>query len=48
LRTAPLEEKIATHTKHNANREKGLRIGHRVIAKSRFARHETIDAVFKN
>ena len=43
----PLGEKIATHTKHNADREKGLRIGHRVVAKSRFVRLETIDAVIQ-
>jgi hypothetical protein len=41
----PLGKKVARHTKHNANREKGLRIGHRVIAKSCFDRLETIDAV---
>jgi hypothetical protein len=42
-----LGAKIATHTKHNADREKGLRIGHRVVAKSRFVRLETIDAVIQ-
>jgi hypothetical protein len=30
---SPLGEKVATHTKHNAEREKSLRIGHRVVAK---------------
>ena len=39
--------KIATHTKHNADREKSLRIGHRVVAKSRFVRLDTIDAVIQ-
>ena len=43
----PLGEKIATHTKHNADREKSLRVGHRVVAKSRFTRLETIDAVIQ-
>ena len=43
----PLGEKIATHTKHNANGERSLRRGHRVVAKSDFARLETIDAVIQ-
>jgi hypothetical protein len=42
-----LGEKIATHTKHNANGEKSLRLGHRVVAKSDFTRLETIDAVIQ-
>jgi hypothetical protein len=42
-----LGEKVATHTKHNADREKSRRIGHRVVAKSRFARLDTIDAVIQ-
>jgi hypothetical protein len=43
----PLGEKVATHTKHNADREKSPRFGHRVVAKSRFDRLETIDAVIQ-
>ena len=39
--------KIATHTKHNANREKSLRIGHRVVAKSRFVRLDSMNAVIQ-
>jgi len=42
-----LGKKIATHTKHNANGEKSLRLGHRVVAKSDFTRLETIDAVIQ-
>jgi hypothetical protein len=43
----PLGEKAATHTKHNADRQKGIRAGHRVVAKSRFARLDTIDGVIQ-
>ena len=46
-RIPSLGEKIATHTKHNADREKSPRMGHRVVAKSRFVRLETIDAVIQ-
>jgi hypothetical protein len=46
-RIPPLGEKVATHTKHNADRQKGLRLGHRVVAKSRFVRLDTIDAVIE-
>jgi hypothetical protein len=46
-RIPSLGEKIATHTKHNADREKALRMGHRVVAKSRFDRLDTIDAVIE-
>jgi hypothetical protein len=42
-----LGEKVATHTKHNADRQKGVRIGHRVVAKSRFTRLDTIDDVIQ-
>jgi hypothetical protein len=41
-----LGEKVATHTKHNADREKSP--SHRVVAKSRFTRLETIDDVIKH
>ena len=40
-------EKVARHTKHNARREKADRPGHRVIAKSRFTRLDTIDEVIQ-
>ncbi len=40
-------EKVARHTKHNANREKSAKPGHRVIAKSRFTRLDTIDEVIQ-
>jgi hypothetical protein len=40
-----LGEKVATHTKHNAQRERGLRPGHRVIPKSSFKKLDTIDEV---
>jgi hypothetical protein len=40
-------EKVARHTKHNAQREKADRPGHRVIAKSRFTRLDTIDEVIQ-
>ena len=43
----PLGDKIARHTKHNADRERSLRVGHRVVAKSRFSRLETIDDVIQ-
>ena len=46
-RIPPLGEKIATHTKHNAMRERTNRLGHRVIAKSSFARLETMEAVIE-
>ena len=46
-RIPTLGEKVATHTKHNADREKSPRIGHRVVAKSRFARLDTIEAVIQ-
>jgi hypothetical protein len=42
-----LGEKVATHTKHNAMREKADRPAHRVIPKGRFTRLETIDAVIE-
>jgi hypothetical protein len=42
-----LGEKIASHTKHNADRQKSPRTGHRVVAKSRFIRLDTIDAVIQ-
>jgi hypothetical protein len=38
-------EKLARHTKHNANREKSVKPGHRVIAKSSFTRLDTMDEV---
>lgn len=41
----PLGEKVATHTKRNADREKSLRMGHRVVAKSRFVPLDSMDAV---
>ncbi len=46
-RIPPLGEKVATHTKHNADRQKTVRLGHRVVAKSRFARLDTIDDVIQ-
>jgi hypothetical protein len=42
-----LGEKIARHTKPNAALKKADRPAHRVIAKSRFAKLETIDAVIQ-
>ncbi|MCP1837127.1 hypothetical protein ACVIHI_001497 [Bradyrhizobium sp. USDA 4524] len=46
-RIPELGGKIARHTKHNAQREKALRSGHRVIAKSRFMRLDGIDEVIQ-
>lgn len=40
-----LGEKVATHTKHNAQGKKGARPGHRVIPKSSFTKLDTIDEV---
>ena len=40
-------DKVARHTKHNAQREKALRSGHRVIAKSRFVRLDGIEDVIQ-
>ena len=40
-------EKVARHTKHNAQRKKADRPGHRVIAKSRFNRLDTINEVIQ-
>jgi hypothetical protein len=40
-------ERVARHTKHNAQREKADRPGHRVISKSRFTRLDTIDEVIQ-
>jgi hypothetical protein len=40
-----LGEKVATHTKHNAQGVKSVRPGHRVIPKSSFTRLDTIDEV---
>ena len=42
-----LGEKIATHTKHNADGEKAPRIGQCGVAKSRFDRLDTMDAVIQ-
>lgn len=47
VKIPPLGEKVATHTKHNADRERALRMGHRVVAKSRFTRLDTMDAVIE-
>jgi hypothetical protein len=46
-RIPPFGEKVARHTKHNARRVKADRPGHRVIAKSRFTRLNTIDEVIQ-
>ena len=43
-----LGERVARHTKPNALLEKADRPAHRVIAKSRFERLETIDEVIRN
>ena len=40
-----LGEKVATHTKHNAQGEKSVRPGHRIIPKGSFTRLDTIDEV---
>jgi len=40
-------EKVARHTKHNADREKSAKPGHRVIAKSSFTRLDTMDEVIQ-
>jgi hypothetical protein len=40
-----LGEKLATHTKHNAQGKRGVRPGHRVIPKSCFTKLDTIDEV---
>jgi hypothetical protein len=40
-----LGEKVATHTKHNAQGVKSARPGHRVIPKSSFTKLDTIDEV---
>lgn len=42
-----LGEKVATHTKHNADRERSPRMGHRVVAKSRFTRLDTVEDVIQ-
>ena len=46
-RIPPLGEKIARHTKPNAKLEKADRPAHRVVAKNRFARLDTIDDVIR-
>ena len=46
-RIRPLGEKIARHTKPNAKLEKADRPAHRVVAKNRFARLDTIDDVIR-
>jgi hypothetical protein len=46
-RMPALGEKIARHTKPNAMLAKADRPGHRVIAKNRFAKLETIDEVIQ-
>jgi hypothetical protein len=46
-RIPPFGEKIARHTKPNANREKADRPAHRVIPKSRFASLDTIEDVIQ-
>jgi hypothetical protein len=46
-RIPPLGEKIARHTKPNAELKKADRPAHRVIAKNRFTTLETIDDVIQ-
>ena len=46
-RMPPLGEQIARHTKPNAMRQKADRPAHRIIARNRFAKLETIDAVIR-
>jgi len=46
-RIPPLGEMVARHTKPNAMLKKADRPAHRVVAKSRFAKLETIDHVIQ-
>jgi hypothetical protein len=46
-RIPPLGETVAKHTKPNAMLKKADRPAHRVVAKSRFAKLETIDQVIQ-
>jgi hypothetical protein len=47
-RIPAMGERVARHTKPNAALEKADRPAHRIIAKSRFKRLETIDEVIRN